>query len=90
MPPNTHVFSIFYILCQEDIKWKLVRDIGPVLSWIQSHLELFCGEKIGPDLLQMDSKNQQNAIKDYLGSNRMKQEMSLFIHLSGPEVGQSH
>ncbi len=58
--------------------WKFVRDIVPVLCWIQSHYDLFCGEVKGPAFLQMDSKNQQNAIKDYLGSNWMKQEMSFY------------
>ena len=49
-------------------------------SVVQSHRGLFCGEVTGPAVLQMDSKNQQNAIKDYLegeSEDILKQGISL-------------
>ncbi|KAI2665842.1 RNA-directed DNA polymerase from mobile element jockey [Labeo rohita] len=45
---------------QEDIKWKCPK--GPSWCWKQSRCEFFCGVVKGPAFLQMDSKNQQNAV----------------------------
>lgn len=45
-----------------------MRDLHTAWYWVQNHKDLFCGEVTEPAFLQMNSEDQQNALRKALGS----------------------